>query len=1206
MSPAPGVESRNDGAYTFNGTNAHVAIPLRVGDNLWKNTNDSFATSFWFKTSQPNAGLFSLTSEAENPTLGTEGLNVYLSGGKVLARFDSETAVTTANLPATASLSYSDGQWHHVLYSFTNNASGSDAHRLYVDGVFIGQNATLGTMPSNLLFAQLGYARDASTPWLNGQLDEVRIYRGAASNLPDASPNSQVAILASKTWEGRESGVIALEGKPFLRVVDLSGNKINDVTPFSTTDRLHWLDLSNNHLVSIDPLAGQWIIDTRDVGYSETSSAWSGDLNSNAFERDYRIVASSNGQATAKYKFTNLPAFESTGLPIEYDVFVTWPAQLSRTAYAQWDVTGSTSWSAQRNQQVTPNGVVLGGVSWESLGAVSAASDRTLSVTLSDQDGNLLLGNLAADAVRLERRVLPQLQALTVVGNALDEASYLYTNTTLANSYSDNEASAFSEGVRLPATGTVPSLGNIPTQTFNSSTFYATVANATDILRPYVAPAVPPANVVTNVVINTDTLAISGNDNDGDTARFFGALFTFQNLSGVATLRTKGSINITTNVLMQGERPFSLQVGGDINISAVQIAVLPGVGSMTTPTLAGLVGGGDGGGTATAGSGGYNNTSGGGAVGQGGRNSVNSLTISGGGGGGGFQNVFISGVGVFPGGLGGGGGGAFEVIATGSITTSGSVFEASGHANTFFHPVAPGSTGAGGTVKLMGTVVDVDSATVYAVRGIGNGPLGEMGRYVLAYNADYGSSTDTNLHRLQRFTDSAVNSTLIRSTNPYLGNAQSPNIVGLIGGGESFGLLTQTAKDIFSETAVTALASKNTSIIATRVDGGWGYSYPGYDMVLIANISNVPWNSPSLGINGRTPVSLKTGGWQYDTLFGGSGVDPNISSLLPGQVFATLIPEAETSITFGANVIGGAPRQTSFSLVDNQIAYLTNSLVIPVVSNANAMNFVTTDPSVDIVKIGSNLIATPTVGYTGVLSVQMTAATAITPGVKTSGRTAEQSFMIAIGSGIVGATQVQTIDPSAILKPVQNPNSPAANRTGGAVIIDTDGLAITGNDNDGNVSKFFGRDYSFQVVNGISALFVKGSLSINNDIFITGQRPLSIQSGEDIFLSPTVQVFVNPAIGPTPFSAGFAGGGNGGLYLGNGSSGFANPSSGGNTTGGGGLGGTNNINTLQISGGGGGGGGAPFPTGSGTIASGPGGAGGGAFELVAREESSLI
>ncbi|MCA9199959.1 MAG: leucine-rich repeat domain-containing protein, partial [Planctomycetales bacterium] len=334
-SPSPGSTNQNLGSFAFDGVSGHVAIPLRVETDLWDFTQESLAASLWFRTSSESGGIFSINPDAKKPAIDKSALNVYLDDKYLMIQGGQESPLPVLGKPVA------DGEWHHILlfYSPVSVAGRSGSYRLYLDGepLYTRESFEFPAGPAEYRFAQIGYAQtpDDGGAWFDGQIDEVRLYRGPASNLPD----SQIAIL-SQPWQSDQRGVTALADKQSLQFLDLSNNQISDVSPLTTLENLRWLDMTNNMVSSIDAIAGQWIIDNGDAGYAETGSAWTTGNRPNAFGADYRIVASSNGEATATYRFSNLPVIiDANGKPtIEYELQVAWPEHESRTSAAQWRI----------------------------------------------------------------------------------------------------------------------------------------------------------------------------------------------------------------------------------------------------------------------------------------------------------------------------------------------------------------------------------------------------------------------------------------------------------------------------------------------------------------------------------------------------------------------------------------------------------------------------------------------------------------------------------------------------------------------------------------------------------------------------------------------------------------------------------------------------------------------------------------------------
>ena len=88
----------------------------------------ALTTSFWFRTTQPTTGMFSISVGG----LGASGhdRHIYLNGGNIAARtYSNETIISVGK-------NYADGQWHHVAHVYGGSVGGQ---RLYVDGSQVAQ-----------------------------------------------------------------------------------------------------------------------------------------------------------------------------------------------------------------------------------------------------------------------------------------------------------------------------------------------------------------------------------------------------------------------------------------------------------------------------------------------------------------------------------------------------------------------------------------------------------------------------------------------------------------------------------------------------------------------------------------------------------------------------------------------------------------------------------------------------------------------------------------------------------------------------------------------------------------------------------------------------------------------------------------------------------------------------------------------------------
>ena len=128
---------------------------------------DEFTVEFWFKTNNPNTGMFSVQAE-----IGGHDRHVYLMNGDVCARVWNDQTIHTTGT------NYADGNWHHVAYVLGTSISGN---RLYLDGQLkaSGDKAYSDFDWQDLIY--IGFSDDASSPNFEGQMDEFRIWTVARS-----------------------------------------------------------------------------------------------------------------------------------------------------------------------------------------------------------------------------------------------------------------------------------------------------------------------------------------------------------------------------------------------------------------------------------------------------------------------------------------------------------------------------------------------------------------------------------------------------------------------------------------------------------------------------------------------------------------------------------------------------------------------------------------------------------------------------------------------------------------------------------------------------------------------------------------------------------------------------------------------------------------------------------------------------------------
>ena len=176
--------------------------------------------------------------------------------------------------------------------------------------------------------------------------------------------------------------------------------------------------------VRIVKVADTLLVDNGDPDYSETGTGWgSGATSAANYLQDTRWHQAGSGTATANWQFASLAAGS-------YEVFITWSAWSSRASDAPFTIFDGAAdlGTFDVDQQQNPDGPMLGGRAWKSLGAFDIASG-TLKVTLSD-DAN---GIVIADGVRIVMRsAAPAYQSLVpqAASTPLPEPDPLVTTET--------------------------------------------------------------------------------------------------------------------------------------------------------------------------------------------------------------------------------------------------------------------------------------------------------------------------------------------------------------------------------------------------------------------------------------------------------------------------------------------------------------------------------------------------------------------------------------------------------------------------------------------------------------------------------------------------------------------------------------------------------------------------------------------------------
>ncbi len=158
--PAAGMVGLINQAARFDGQNDVIVAPV--------DTTSNYMVSLWVNTTCEDCGVYSLRGAKSGSTPGAILSQVYMKNGNGCAKTgDSGTEL------CSTSGSLADGQWHHLVYINTGSSL-----TLYLDGAVENSLSVSNPLANNPTGeAWLGYAGEGAQDYLNGELDDVRVFR---------------------------------------------------------------------------------------------------------------------------------------------------------------------------------------------------------------------------------------------------------------------------------------------------------------------------------------------------------------------------------------------------------------------------------------------------------------------------------------------------------------------------------------------------------------------------------------------------------------------------------------------------------------------------------------------------------------------------------------------------------------------------------------------------------------------------------------------------------------------------------------------------------------------------------------------------------------------------------------------------------------------------------------------------------------------
>jgi len=247
-------------AVDLDGTNDYVSVPTGVVNGLTSCTIAAWvyldAVSNWSRLfdfgTGPSANMF-LTPRSG--TSGPVGFAITTGGSAAEQRINGISA-----LPA--------GAWTHVAVTL-NGSLGI----LYVNGTEVGRNSAMTLTPSSLGVTTQNYvgrSQYSSDPYLNGRVDEFRIYANAlsapevsmlyAQQIPASIPStptdlSAAAISAGRVdliWNDSADAVTynikraTVSGGPYMLIASVSGTDYSDMALSESTTYYYVISTANS------------------------------------------------------------------------------------------------------------------------------------------------------------------------------------------------------------------------------------------------------------------------------------------------------------------------------------------------------------------------------------------------------------------------------------------------------------------------------------------------------------------------------------------------------------------------------------------------------------------------------------------------------------------------------------------------------------------------------------------------------------------------------------------------------------------------------------------------------------------------------------------------------------------------------------------------------------------------------------------------
>ncbi len=279
-------------ALDFDGTNDFVAASNFIS------INTEFTYEFWMKTTAISGAFFTTTNGANSVYS-----SIIVNNGKIVFSNTAPAGSSGGRAIFSDNDTYNDGNWHHIAAVKT-----ATQIILYVDGVEVGSTLGGNSINDNISY-HLGYSRIGSPNYLDGQMDEVRIWN-TARTCSEINANKNNELVGNETglivYYNFNQGVAAGTNTGLTTLDDLTANN-NDgtLTNFALTGSASNWVASTNGVSGTTPSA---VTDINLQGGSPLVSITDGDTTPDAAD-DTNFGSVANGTpSTVTYTIQNTVA----------------------------------------------------------------------------------------------------------------------------------------------------------------------------------------------------------------------------------------------------------------------------------------------------------------------------------------------------------------------------------------------------------------------------------------------------------------------------------------------------------------------------------------------------------------------------------------------------------------------------------------------------------------------------------------------------------------------------------------------------------------------------------------------------------------------------------------------------------------------------------------------------------------------------------